>query len=221
MTSPSTPGDPEPTAPSGAPTSLLAVKLSATVPKGATAVGEFAYSDHLNRIPGVSKAVADRDGFTGKPGSLLVLHEGDRERIVCGLGDSDSVGTEDITKAVAAFTSRVAKHRKAAMTVPALELDLATIVSGIAEAAMLANYKFVQLRTDDGAAPRLNSLTIATERRPAGATGVGCSVHGDLRRGCVCPRHGQHPRRNPHPRTLCRIRGRACRCGRTVCRGAR
>jgi leucyl aminopeptidase len=144
-------------------TPTLPVKVAASVPRGATAVGEFAFSDRLGQIPGVSKAFTRRSGFTGKAGSTLVVSEGDRVRIVCGLGGRAAAGAAEIRCAVAAFTRAVAKHRKVAITLPEVDLPEARVVSVVAEAAMLANYSYVQLRSDKDASPLLNALTIASE----------------------------------------------------------
>ena len=104
-----------------------------------------------------------RSGFTGKAGSTLVISDGDRVRVVCGLGGQAAAGAPEIRAAVAAFTRAVSKHRKVAITLPEVDLPEARVVSVVAEAAMLANYSYEQLRSDNDAAPRLNALTIATD----------------------------------------------------------
>ncbi|MCZ7630023.1 MAG: leucyl aminopeptidase [Microthrixaceae bacterium] len=155
---------PKEESPAGA-TPVLSVKVSASAPAGATAVGEFAYSDRLGAIEGVTKAAVQRGGFEGKPGSVLVIADGDRVRVLCGLGAEADAGAPELRKAVAAFTRAVSRHRKAAISLPEGVLGLGQVpMAGVmAEAAMLANYSFVQLRSDGDAAPRLNGLTIVTD----------------------------------------------------------
>ena len=142
---------------------LLAVKVSAAPPGGATAVAEFAHSDRLNRIPGVSKAVAERAGFSGKPGSLMALHEGDGARIVVGLGPSGEVTADDLRMATAAFVRFASHHRRAAVVLPDVGLDPTEVAGAVAEAAMLANYAFTELKSDAEAGPKLSALTLAAD----------------------------------------------------------
>jgi leucyl aminopeptidase len=141
---------------------MLSVKVAAAVPSGATAVAEFAFADRLGKVPGVKKAVAERAGFTGKPGSIMALHEGDAARVVVGLGDHGSVDDDTVRRAVAALVRFVAKHRRAAVVLPEVDLDKAHLAGVVAEAAALANYSFLDYRTAEDAGPKLGSLTIAT-----------------------------------------------------------
>lgn len=157
------------------PTPVLAVKVSAAVPSGATAVGEFVHSDRLGSIPGVSKAAAERSGFNAKAGSIMVLADGDRVRVLCGLGPQAEAGAREVRNAVAAFTREVKRHRRVAISLPessppdpASAEDVGAAGGAgeagvVAEAAMLANYSYQQFRSDDEAAPRLTTLTIATD----------------------------------------------------------
>ena len=153
------------------PTPLPTVKVASSVPAGATAVAEFAFSDRLNRIPGMGKAAAQRRGFSGESGSLLVIDGGDESdssavRVVCGLGESDSVDPERMRSAIAAFTRSVAKHRRVAVDLLGDDLadllgtDTTELVGLVAEAAILANYDYVQLRSSEDAGPRLNTVTV-------------------------------------------------------------
>ncbi len=141
-------------------TELLAVKVSAAAPSGATAVGEFAHSDRLNRIPGIRKAAAERQGFTGKAGSVMVLADGEDVRVVIGLGPASAVTEDSIRTGVAAFVRAVPKHRRAALVLGELELPETAVAAAAAEAAVLANYRYTALRSDPSAGPRLSALTI-------------------------------------------------------------
>ncbi len=146
-------------------TDLLAVKVSTSAPAGATAVATFAFSNRLNKIDGVKKAAAERAGFTGKPGSTLTLNDGDKVRVVLGLGPSGEAGAGELRTAVAAFVRGVSKHRRAAVDLVDvdLEVDEERAAAVVAEGAILANYSFDELKSDDDAGPSLSTLTIATE----------------------------------------------------------
>ena len=110
-------------------TPVLSVKVSASVPAGATAVGEFVCSDRLGAMKGISKAAAQRGGFEGKPGSILVVTDGDHVRVLCGLGATADAGAPEIRKAVAAFTRAVARHRRAAIAMPEGGLGLGEVTA--------------------------------------------------------------------------------------------
>ena len=143
-------------------TDALAVKVSGSVPAGATAVGEFAFSDRLGHITGIRKPAAERMGFTGKPGSTLVLNDGEQVRVVLGLGPESAAGAPEVRSAVAAFTRAVSKHRRVALVAPELSIAGEVVAAAAAESALLANYAYTDLFSDDEAGPRLASLTICT-----------------------------------------------------------
>ncbi|MFV0317015.1 MAG: leucyl aminopeptidase [Microthrixaceae bacterium] len=142
---------------------LLAVKVSASTPSGATAVGEFAHSDRLSKIPGVRRATVDRMGFTGKPGSVMVLTDDDRTRVVVGLGGAGSVGPGALRSAVAAFVRSVSRHRRAAIVMDEHTLEVRGAVGVVAEAAALSAYSYTALRSDPDAGGHLSNLTIVAE----------------------------------------------------------
>ena len=166
-------------------TELLSVKVAASAPSGATAIGELVCSDRLNRIPGVKKAVAERNGFTGAVGSLLRVAEGDTTRLIAGLGRSNEVDDDAVARATAAIVRAAAKHRRIAMLAPPGPDGAPSehTVCVIAEAAMLAGYTFADFKSSDDAAPKLDAVTIVTSgdlraarTAVAGATAVAKAV---------------------------------------------
>ena len=73
----------------------MAVKVSGSIPAGATAVGEFAYSDRLGHDTGGPQAGCGRAWDSpASRGSTLVLNDGDDVRVVLGLGASGDVGAD-------------------------------------------------------------------------------------------------------------------------------
>ncbi|MGI9578803.1 MAG: leucyl aminopeptidase [Microthrixaceae bacterium] len=153
-------------------TDPLSVKVSASVPSGATAVAEFAYANRLTKIPGVKKAAAERAGFKAEPGTAMTLNDGEGTTVVLGLGRSADVGVDVLRKAGAAFVRSVSKHRRAGVDLTELAAIDADAEEGLteeraaaafAQAAILANYSFSELKSDGDARPLLNTLTIAAD----------------------------------------------------------
>jgi len=139
----------------------IAVKVAKTVPAGATAVATCAFSDHLNRVPGVRKAALDRAGFTGSPGSVAVFDDGSQAIVVVGLGPSDTVGTAQLRRGAAAFAGAVGRHRRLAFEYPDGAGDLADGARAVAEGLILGSYSFDQFKPTAGQAPRIDSVTLA------------------------------------------------------------
>jgi leucyl aminopeptidase len=151
-------------------TDQLSVKVSASIPSGATAAASFAYSDRLTRIPGVKKAAAERAGFKGEPGTSMTLNDGERQRVLLGLGKSGQVGADELRKATAAFIRGVSRNRRVGIDLTGVDeigadggLDAERAAAVVAQAAILAGYAFSELKSDEDAAPSLNTLTIAVD----------------------------------------------------------
>jgi leucyl aminopeptidase len=144
-------------------TDLLSVKVAAAVPSGATAVGEYAFSDRMGRIPGIKKAVADRSGFKGAVGTSMAVVEGDTTRIIAGLGPSGAVDDDALSRATATIVRAASQHRRLALPAPELGGEPSAHEVGVmAEAAMLAGYAFVELKSKPDAAPKLVAITVVT-----------------------------------------------------------
>ncbi|MFM7063183.1 MAG: leucyl aminopeptidase [Actinomycetes bacterium] len=146
----------------GAGSTVPSVTLGRAVPASATAVAVPAFADRLTKVDGVRKAVLDRAGFAGRVGQTLVLDEGERARIVVGLGPAAELGTTALRKAGAAFTKALRGYRRAAFVLPddLGDLDQAAAAAAVAEGVVLGGYRFDAYRSS------------ATARRPATVTVV-------------------------------------------------
>ena len=139
----------------------LAVKVAKTAPGGATAVAVTACSDRLTRVPGVRRAALDRAGFTGAVGTAAVLDDGERARVVVGLGPSGSVGTDALRRAAAAFVGAARRHRRVAFEYPdGLDVDPAVGARAVTEGLVLGAYRFDDFRSGDPK-PRIDTVTLA------------------------------------------------------------
>jgi leucyl aminopeptidase len=145
-------------------TDLLSVKVAAAAPAGATAVGEYVCADRLTKIPGVKKAVAERNGFKGAVGTAMTVIEGDVTRIIAGLGPSAEADDDALTRATAAIVRTASGHRRLALIAPEMEGEPSAREVGLmAEATILAAYSFVELKSKPEAAPKLNAVTVVHE----------------------------------------------------------
>ena len=158
---PSVPGgdDRRPNHAAGAGSTVPTVTLGKAVPANAAAVAVPAFSDRLNKVDGVRKAVLDRAGFAGRVGQTLVLDDGDSARIVVGLGPAAKVGATALRKAGAAFTKALRGHRRAAFVLPDDTGDLtqAQAAGAEAEGVVLGGYRFDAYRSQ---APKKGAASV-------------------------------------------------------------
>ena len=139
---------------------LLSVKIAKAAPAGATAIAEAAYSDRLGKVPGVRKAALDRGGFAGGVGETLMLNDGERVRVLMGLGPRARVGATELRTAAAVFARGVGKHRRVAIEYPEdLDLDAAIGVRAVTEGLILGAYRFDTHKSST--TPGLSAATIA------------------------------------------------------------
>lgn len=150
------------------------VKVARAAPIGATAVAIGACSDRLGRVPGLKRTALDRAGFTGAVGSTAVFVDGERARIVLGLGPSDGVGTDQLRRAAAAFAKAAMRHRRAAFEYPEfLDLDVSEGARAVAEGLVLGGYSFDEFRSSDTGSRTLQTVTLAVgEEGRAARAGV-------------------------------------------------
>jgi len=140
----------------------ISIKIAKTVPTGATAVAVPAFSDRLNKIPGVRKAAVDRAGFGAQPGTTLVLNDGESTRVLVGLGPAEDAGPVELRKAAAAFARASGRHRRIAFEYPAgLEGDLDDGVRAVTEGLVLGAYRFDVYKPKAGEQPRTDTATVA------------------------------------------------------------
>lgn len=138
----------------------LSVKIAKTAPAGATAVAEGVCSDRLTKVPGLKKAALERAGFGGRVGETLVLNDGERSRVLVGLGSSASVGVNELRTAAAVFARGSSRHRRIAIDLPeGLDLEAAEAVRAITEGLILGAYRFDGYKSSTK--PGLDAATIA------------------------------------------------------------
>ena len=143
---------------------LLSVKIAKAAPTGATAVAVPVFADRLTKVDGVRKAALDRAGFSGRVGDSLVLEDGERARVLVGVGRIAAVGTAELRTAAAVFARAVARHRRVAIDYPeGLDLDPADGVRAITEGLILGAYRFDTYKSST--TPGLSAATISVGDR--------------------------------------------------------
>ncbi len=158
-------------------TEPLAVKLSKAVPGGATAVAVPVFADRLNRVEGVRKATLDRGRFGGKPGEVLVLDDGQRARVLVGMGAVAEAGTVQLRRAATSFGRLIGRHRRAGFEYPdGLDVDLADGIQAVTEGLVLGTYRFEAHKPKAGEEPRTEAVTI-------GGEGLGRALQPAVERG--------------------------------------
>jgi leucyl aminopeptidase len=161
----------------------LSVKVAKAAPAGATADAVCAFSDRLGRVPGVRKAALDRAGFTGVPGSVAVLDDGERARVVVGLGPAAGAGTAELRRAAAGFVGAVSRHRRVAFEYPeALDVPLEDGARAVAEGLVLGGYRFTDFRSPSGTRTDTVTLVVGDDVRE-GRAGV---ARGEVVADAVC-----------------------------------
>jgi leucyl aminopeptidase len=142
----------------------LAVKIAKTAPAGATAVAEVVYADRLTKVPGVRKAALERAGFAGKVGQTMVLDDGERTRVLVGVGPAAAVGAAELRTAAAVFARAVPRHRRGAFDYPeGLDLDDDAGVRAVTEGLVLGAYRYDTFKSSSPAG--LSSVTVAVGDR--------------------------------------------------------
>ena len=158
-------------APSVASTAAVEVAAAAGVPDDADAVGVLVGAEGSVPDLGFDRAALRAAGFTGAPGTTLVLPaKAGAPRVLVGVGDPSGLDEAGVRDAAAAFAGAASWSVRPA-------LDLAGNIDGVADPAvaaqaavegiLLARYRF-SLHSSDGPAP-LAAVTVITTGGDAGA----------------------------------------------------
>ena len=157
------PSDDRPGRATGAGSDLPKVTLVRAVPSSATVVAVPAFSDRLGRVEGVRRAALERAGFTGAAGQSLLLDDGDRARVVLGMGPSAEVGPAALRTAGAALARSLGGHRRAAVELPD-GADDAACVAAVVEGFLLTSYRFDGYRSSSRPAAAGLSVVVGDPR---------------------------------------------------------
>lgn len=154
-------------APSVASITAVEVAAAAGVPDDADAVGVLVGTDGSVPDLGFDRAALRAAGFTGAPGTTLVLPaKAGPPRVLVGVGDPGTLTDTGVRDAAAAFAGAASWSVRPALDI-AVAPDAAAAAQAAVEGILLARYRF-SLHSTSGPAP-LAAVTVITSEGDAGA----------------------------------------------------
>ena len=151
--------------PSWRPAEAVAVDVVDAVPADATVIGVPAFADGEvpDRIP-LDRAAMEAAGFSGAPGTTLVLPRADGPTIVeTGMGTRAAVDMAVVRDAAAAFARAAVRHERLVVDLTDLrEMDPAVAGQAVVEGVLLARYRYRVFR-DIPLEAHLRGLTIVVQ----------------------------------------------------------
>ena len=151
--------------------SAVEVTTGRSAPKTATATGwAVATKGAVPRQLGMSRSALEANGFSGKPGQVLVVPSGDGLAVAVGVGDPDGLDANLLRKAAAAFARAASKHAALATNLADVDgTDVREAGQAVVEGVLLASYRYVGLKNDESSGSKLTSLAlIAGAKRAKG-----------------------------------------------------
>jgi leucyl aminopeptidase len=149
----------------------VTVSVVRTAPRSAEIVGlAVGPSGPVPRQIGLNRAALEAHGFTGKVGQTLVVPSREGATFVA-VGTGDRPAVKQLRDAAAAFVRATGKRAHLATNlVDAVEFDAAAAAQAVVEGALLANYRYLGLKTDRSGASTLTTLSlVAGQARERGA----------------------------------------------------
>jgi leucyl aminopeptidase len=148
------------------------VDVVRSLPRSAEAVGlAVGPSGPVPRQLGLNRAALEAHGFTGKVGNTLVVPVRDGATVVAvGIGDTPTV--KQLRDAAAAFARAAGKRAHIATNlVDAVSIEAGAAAQAVTEGVLLANYRYLGLKTDRSGASTLTTLSLtATQAAERAAT---------------------------------------------------
>jgi leucyl aminopeptidase len=128
----------------------LDIRLVPEVPADADVVGTPAFAD---RPPPADAGFLAGAGFTGRPGEIAALPDGDgRTRLLVGMGPAGSLDAATLRRAAAGVARAVRRHRRVALHLPEPGLSEPGLSEPVAAAALvegflLGSYRFTRYKS--------------------------------------------------------------------------
>ncbi len=160
------------------------VSVARSIPDAATAIGvPVATKGAVPRQLGLSRKALEANGFEGKAGQVLAVPTPGGLAVAVGVGDPDSIDSNGLRRAGAAFARAAAKHAALATTLPAAAGDgvgAADATQAVVEGVLLASYRYVGLKntpeSGGDAGSKLTDLTIVASGSSASAAADGAEL---------------------------------------------
>ncbi|MGA9276159.1 leucyl aminopeptidase family protein, partial [Ilumatobacter sp.] len=156
----------------------MTVSTARSVPADAQAVG-FAVAEKgsVPRQLGLSRTALKANGFEGKSGQILAVPSADGLVVAVGIGDPGEVDANELRRGAAAFARSASKYARLATTLTDVDgVDPAAAGQAVAEGVLLASYRYVGLKNDEGGASKLTELTVVAKSKRAPGVGSGAET---------------------------------------------
>jgi leucyl aminopeptidase len=121
---------------------------------------------------GLNRAGLDAHGFTGKVGSTLVVPSREGSTLVA-VGVGDAPGPKQLRDAAAAFVRAAGKRAHLATNLVEHGADAGAAAQAVTEGILLANYRYLGLKTDRSGASVLDTVSLVVGQAHEKAAGRG------------------------------------------------
>ena len=141
----------------------VTVSVVRSVPRQADVVGwAVAPKGPVPRQLGLNRAGLEANGFTGKPGSTLIVPSREGPTMIAvGIGDDPS--PRQLRDAAAALTRAAGKRTHIATNLADVASgDLGAAAQAVTEGVLLANYRYLGVKTDTSGASKLETLSLVS-----------------------------------------------------------
>ena len=150
------------------------VTVARSAPAGAAVGLGVAEKGAVPKQLGMNRKELAALGFDGKLGQHLAVPSGDGLVVAVGGGDADELDANALRSAAATFARAAAKHATLATNLAELAgVDAAAAAQAVTEGVLLASYRYVGLKTDDGKGSKLESLTLMVSAKRAAEAELG------------------------------------------------
>jgi leucyl aminopeptidase len=141
----------------------VTVSVVRSVPRQADVVGwAVAPKGPVPRQLGLNRAGLEANGFTGKPGSTLIVPTREGPTMIA-VGTGDDPSPRQLRDAAAALTRAAGKRAHIATNLADVTSgDAAAAAQAVTEGVLLANYRYLGVKTDTSGASKLETLSLVS-----------------------------------------------------------
>ncbi|MGE0881727.1 MAG: leucyl aminopeptidase [Acidimicrobiia bacterium] len=143
----------------------ISFDIARSAPRSADAVGVPVYTDGaVPRSLGLNRAALAKLGFEGKVGQTLVVPSADGSvTVAVGMGDATKLTTASLRRSSAALARAAQKRVHIATSIAdVVKVDAKSAAQAVVEGIVMADYKFVALKSDK-TAPLTDRVTLIAD----------------------------------------------------------
>jgi leucyl aminopeptidase len=141
----------------------VTVSVVRSIPRQADVIGwAVAPKGPVPRQLGLNRAGLEANGFTGKPGSTLIVPTREGPTMIA-VGTGDDPSPRQLRDAAAALTRAAGKRAHIATNLADVTSgDAAAAAQAVTEGVLLANYRYLGVKTDTSGASKLETLSLVS-----------------------------------------------------------